>query len=146
MSGFVGRVSDTYVKDDLIKALKLIEFDDDDSTGVLFCDNKNCAVHRIVGKVDDLVPLIPEKTNGKLGIGHIRNSTYMRQSLKNVYPIMSENDEVSLIVHGLIDNVGPLRRKLIRRGFNFKTESAIEVVANLIEENLRNGVKSLEAL
>lgn len=146
MSGFVGRVSDTYVKDDLIKALKLIEFDDDDSTGILFCDNKNCAVHRIVGKVDDLVPLIPEKTNGKLGIGHIRNSTYMRQSLKNVYPIMSENDEVSLIVHGLIDNVGPLRRKLIRRGFNFKTESAIEVVANLIEENLRNGVKSLEAL
>ena len=146
MSGFVGRVSHENVKKDLIRALKVIQFDDDDSTGVLFCAKKKCEVYRTVGKVDDLIPLIPVSVDGKLGIGHTRWSTYTKQKITNVYPISSQNEEVTLIIHGLIDNVAPLRRKLIRRGFTFKSESAIEVVANLIEDHIKRGLDNIEAL
>ncbi len=146
MSGFVGRVSHENVKEDLIRALKVIQFDDDDSTGVLFCAKNKCEAYRTVGKVDDLIPLIPASVDGKLGIGHTRWSTYTRQKITNVYPISSENEEVTLIIHGLIDNVAPLRRKLIRRGFTFKSESAIEVVANLIEDHIKRGLDNIEAL
>lgn len=146
MSGFVGRVSHENVKKDLIRALKVIQFDDDDSTGVLFCAKKKCEVYRTVGKVDDLIPLIPVSVDGNLGIGHTRWSTYTKQKITNVYPISSQNEEVTLIIHGLIDNVAPLRRKLIRRGFTFKSESAIEVVANLIEDHIKRGLDNIEAL
>lgn len=146
MSGFIGLVSNKNVKNAILKALKILQFNDDDSTGVLFCGEKVFDVHRVVGKVDDLIPLIPSDADGTLGIGHTRWSTYTTHYLKNVYPIMSQNKKVSLIIHGLIDNVIPLRRKLIKRGFQFKTDSAIEVVANLIEENMAKGQNSLKAL
>ncbi len=145
MSGIIGRASDSNVKECLLKALKILEFNDDDSTGILLCDGKRCDSFRIVGKVNDLIPLIPADVDGKIGIAHTRWSTYTKQSLEKVYPISSQNGLVSLIIDGLIDNVAPIRRKLVRRGFEFKTDSAIEVVANLIEENLSNGAKSIDA-
>lgn len=146
MSGFIGRVSSSNVKNHILKALKLLQFKDDDSTGVLFCSNGACYVNRVVGKYDDLIPTIPSDADGTLGIAHTRWSTYTKQTIENVYPIHSQNEFVSLIIHGLIDNIQSLKRKLIKRGYTFRTNSAVEVVANLIEYYSANNETPLSAL
>lgn len=134
MSGFIGRVSKEPVRDHVLKALRVLQFDDHDSTGLIFGSRHGCKRHRVVGKVDDLIKKMPKTENGKVAIAHTRWSTYTKQEIENVYPIVSQNKYVSLIITGLIDNVLMIRRKLGKRGYVFKSESAIEVVANLIEE------------
>ncbi len=133
MSGFVGRVSRKLVKNEILKSLRILQFKDDDSTGILLVNNGVSSLYRVVGNVDDLIEEVPEEADGTLSIAHTRWSTYAHQVIENVYPIVSQNGEVSVIVHGLIDNIQTLRRKLVRQGYSFKSKSANEVVANLME-------------
>ena len=146
MSGFIGRVSESAVKERLLSGLKLLQFKDDDSTGVLFCNKDGKHLYRVVGQVSDLIPLIPEDVDGYLGIGHTRWSTYTRQVLENVYPLSSETGYVTLVVNGLIDNIQMIKRRLIKRGYSFRSNSAVEVVANLIEDNARENEEPIRAL
>lgn len=133
MSGFVGRVSRKLVKNEILKSLRILQFKSDDSTGILLVKNGKNHLIRVVGTVDDLIKKIPAEIDGHLSIAHTRYSTYAHQVIENVYPIVSQNEEVSVIVHGLIDNILTLRRKLVRNGYIFKSKSANEVVANLLE-------------
>ena len=140
MSGFVGRVSRKLVKNEILKSLRILQYKEDDSTGILFASSTKSSLYRVVGKVDDLVKQIPEDVDGHLSIAHTRYSTYAHQVIENVYPIVSQNGEVCVIVHGLIDNIQTLRRKLMRHGYVFKSKSANEVVANLMESYSRGKV------
>lgn len=146
MSGFIGRISENNVKSHILKALKVLQFKDDDSTGVLLCGSKKCEIYKTVGQLKDLLPLIPAEEDGCIGIGHTRWSTYTRQTLDNVYPIHSQNKLLSLVVHGLVDNILSIKRKLVKKGYDFKSKSAVEVVANLVEDSIKEGTSYLEAL
>ena len=146
MSGFIGRVGNSCVKEKLLSALNLLQFKDDDSTGVLFCNKEGQHLYRVVGKVDELVTLIPEEVDGYMGIAHTRWSTYMHQVLENVYPLSSENGYVTLVVNGLIDNIQMIKRRLVKRGYSFRSSSAVEVVANLIEDGAVENEDPLRAL
>ncbi|OQC50413.1 MAG: Glutamine--fructose-6-phosphate aminotransferase (isomerizing) [Tenericutes bacterium ADurb.Bin024] len=146
MSGFIGRIGNSFVKEKILSGLNLLQFKDDDSTGVLFCNKAGHHLYRVVGKVPDLLTLIPEEIDGYMGIGHTRWSTYMHQVLENVYPLSSENGYVTLVVNGLIDNIQMIKRRLIKRGYNFRSNSAVEVVANLIEDGAVENEDPLRAL
>lgn len=81
-----------------------------------------------------------------MGIAHTRWSTYMHQVLENVYPLSSENGYVTLVVNGLIDNIQMIKRRLVKRGYSFRSSSAVEVVANLIEDGAVENEDPLRAL
>ena len=134
MSGFIGRVGNS-CKKKLLSALNLLQFKDDDSQE-FFCNKEGQHLYRVVGKVDELVTLIPEEVDGYMGIAHTRWSTYMHQVLENVYPLSSENGYVTLVVNGLIDNIQMIKRRLVKRGYSFESSSAVEVVANLMKTAL----------
>ena len=133
MSGFICRVSHQLVKEKTLNSLQILRYKDDDSTGIVFAEPNSCKRFRVVGDIDDLKATIPDNIDGHTAMGHTRWSTYQQQIVENVYPINSENEKVTVIVHGLIDNILSIKRKLLRQGYRFESTSANEVVANLIE-------------
>lgn len=146
MSGFIGRVSTNLVKKEILSAVKILQFKDDDSTGVMICTNQDCHKFRVAGQLDELLPKIEESIDGHLGIASTRWSTHPRQVKENVYPINSQKGTVELIVHGLADNIVPLKRKLKAKGIVFKSDSAVEVLANFLEMHLESGLTPQQAL
>ena len=146
MSGFICRVSHQLVKEKTLHSLQILRYKDDDSTGIIFASPKGCPRFRVVGNVDDLKAIIPDEIDGYTAMGHTRWSTYQHQIVENVYPINSEQQKVTVIVHGLIDNILSIKRKLLRQGYRFESTSANEVVANLIESFIDESPSFLIAL
>lgn len=134
------------IKETLLRVLKRLEFNNHDSAGLCIGNNKECTAYRVVGKVDDLRKIVPEKVDGKFGVAHTRWSTYNEQVIENVYPIVSQNKIVSVVCNGLIDNILPVKKQLERRGYVFKTKSAVEVLANLLEEVIEKKNEGIPAI
>lgn len=146
MSGFICRVSHQLVKTKILNSLALLRYQDDDSTGIVFAKPNAYKRFRVVGDINDLKALIPDEVDGYTAMSHTRWSTYQQQIVANVYPINSENEKVTVIVHGLIDNILMLKRKLVRQGYRFESTSANEVVANLIESFINDSGNYLDAI
>ena len=52
-----------------------------------------------------------------------------------------------MVIHnGIIENFLPLKQRLQKAGHEFKTETDTEVVAHLIEENMKDGTKFVDAV
>ncbi len=146
MSGFICRVSNNLVKEKVLNSLELLRYQDDDSTGIIFASPKGCRRYRVVGDIVALRKEIPDNIDGYVAMAHTRWSTYAKQIVENVYPISSEHHVVTVIVHGLIDNILTIKRRLERQGYKFETTSANEVVANLIDFYVQEGGAKLTKL
>ncbi len=147
MGGIVaGFKKDGKIKETLLKVLKRLEYDKYDSAGICLASNERCGSYRIVGTVDELSAVIPTEIDGNSGLAHTRWSTYTQQVVENVYPIVSQNNVVSVVCNGLIDNILPVKKQLIRRGYKFKTNSAVEVLANLLEEEILKANEGIPAI
>ncbi len=147
MGGIVaGFKNDGAVKETLLRVLKRLEYDKFDSAGLCIGSESRCSTYRIVGRVEQLEEIVPSEIDGNIGIAHTRWSTYTKQLVENVYPISSQNNIVNVVCNGLIDNVIPIKRQLMRRGYKFKTNSAVEVLANLLEEEILKANEGMPAI
>ncbi|HKK61956.1 MAG TPA: glutamine--fructose-6-phosphate transaminase (isomerizing), partial [Bacteroidales bacterium] len=68
-----------------------------------------------------------------VGIGHTRWATHGEPSDLNAHPHCSEKGLFTLIHNGIIENYSSLKKGLIEQGYNFKSDTDTEVLANLIE-------------
>lgn len=77
-----------------------------------------------------------KELSGNVGIGHVRYSTTGESKLENSQPFFTElGDGFIAIGHnGDIVNSGSLRKKLIEKGYEFKSDTDSEVVCYLIRE------------
>lgn len=147
MSGILAIVSkQTDVKERLLKGIKLLEFEKHDSTGISVLHEDCIKSFRVIGKVGDLRQNIPQEVDSHIGIAHTRDSLRNEQSIANVYPITSQNHKVTIVVNGMVDNIKVLKNQLIYRGYKFSTDSAVEIVANLLDEEILKGKNPLAAL
>src|SRR5215510_5578565 len=145
MCGIVGILGTKPVAEQLIDALKRLEYRGYDSAGVATLDHGVLGRRRAEGKLRALeTRLDREPLGGKIGIGHTRWATHGRPTESNAHP--HATDRVAVVHNGIIENFRELRERLIANGAKFRSETDTEVVAHLVTEEMNKGKKPIEAV
>lgn len=133
MCGIVGYIGSRDAYPILIQGLKRLEYRGYDSSGIALLNNEP-HVYKRKGKVSDLENFVAEKNiSGNIGIAHTRWATHGEPNDVNAHPHVSENGHFIIVHNGIIENYSILKKKLVDRGYHFKSETDTEVLANLIE-------------
>ncbi len=136
MCGIVGYYGPKDPKDVIMTGLKALEYRGYDSAGVSILDNGHFKRVRAEGKLSNLSEkLKTEKFTGHLGIGHTRWATHGKPSERNAHPHCVGG--VSLVHNGIIENYVELRKALIADGAVIESDTDSELVAHLIERQLK---------
>jgi glucosamine--fructose-6-phosphate aminotransferase (isomerizing) len=144
MCGIVGYIGYKNAYPILINGLKRLEYRGYDSAGIAI-QNGHLNIFKRKGKVSDLEKFVESvDTTGTIGMGHTRWATHGEPNDVNAHPHASMNGLFTIIHNGIIENYGTLKTRLIDRGYNFKSETDTEVLANLIEYIYLKGKVSAE--
>ena len=138
MCGIVGILGSEPVAEEIVEALKRLEYRGYDSAGVATLEGGRLTRRRAEGKLKNLEKrLAGEPLGGHSGIGHTRWATHGRPNEVNAHP--HATDKVAVVHNGIIENFKELREELQRKGHTFKTETDTEVVAHLVTHEMNNG-------
>src|SRR5512141_1727719 len=138
MCGIVGVLGKGPVAEQLVDALKRLEYRGYDSAGVATIANGALDRRRAEGKLRNLeTRLQKEPLLGNIGIGHTRWATHGKPTERNAHP--HATDRVAVVHNGIIENFRELREELEAKGIRFETETDTEVVAQLVGDALRRG-------
>lgn len=146
MCGIVGAVAQRDVAEILINGLHRLEYRGYDSAGVAVVD-PNHELHRVrcLGKVKALDEAVATKPLiGGTGIAHTRWATHGEPSEANAHPHTSGN--FAVVHNGIIENHEELRELLKSRGYVFNSQTDTEVIAHLVEWEMRTASTLLEAV
>ncbi|WP_295742350.1 glutamine--fructose-6-phosphate transaminase (isomerizing) [uncultured Haemophilus sp.] len=146
MCGIVGAVAQRDVAEILINGLHRLEYRGYDSAGVAVVD-PNHELHRVrcLGKVKALDEAVAVKPLiGGTGIAHTRWATHGEPSEANAHPHTSGN--FAVVHNGIIENHEELRELLKSRGYVFNSQTDTEVIAHLVEWEMRTASNLLEAV
>ena len=147
MCGIVGYVGDRPCRDLLIAGLEKLEYRGYDSAGVSVISDGEIASVRAVGNLANLRQAVEEhSSNGAgtvavaappatIGLGHTRWATHGRVTEENAHPHGDCEDEIHIVLNGIIENHAELRRDLQADGHEFTSETDAEIVSHLIERH-----------
>ncbi|WP_320819460.1 glutamine--fructose-6-phosphate transaminase (isomerizing) [Thalassolituus sp.] len=138
MCGIVGAVAQRDVVQILLEGLRRLEYRGYDSAGVAVINPAQELVRvRRMGKVQSLAAAInAEPVPGGTGIAHTRWATHGEPSEANAHPHVS--GDIAVVHNGIIENHEHLRRELQSQGYVFSSQTDTEVIAHLIERELRD--------
>ena len=146
MCGIVGAVAQRDVAEILINGLHRLEYRGYDSVGVAVV-NEHHELQRVrcLGKVKALDEAVSEKPLiGGTGIAHTRWATHGEPSETNAHPHASGT--FAVVHNGIIENHEELRELLKSRGYVFLSQTDTEVIAHLVEWEMRSTDSLLEAV
>ncbi len=147
MCGIIGYVGSRDVVPVLITGLKKLEYRGYDSAGIAVVNGQGVEVVRAEGKLSNLEAKLNDKPiRGTFGMGHTRWATHGKPNENNAHPHRDCTGQVVVIHNGIIENFLTLKQRLQSQHHQFKTETDTEVVAHLIEENLKGGTKFVDAV
>ncbi len=141
MCGIVGYIGERECVPILIEGLRRLEYRGYDSAGVAVLEpavggKTTTRVVRCRGKLANLENLLrTERPTGKTGMGHTRWATHGRPSDENAHP--HKSGLVSVVHNGIIENHAALRERLRSLGRTFSSETDTEIVAHLVDEELK---------
>lgn len=135
MCGIVGYLGKRDAYPILISGLKRLEYRGYDSAGVaLVSDDRSLNVFKTKGKVSDLESYCEDKdVSGVVGIAHTRWATHGEPSSQNAHPHYSSSRNLAIIHNGIIENYAEIKKKLIEKGVQFRSDTDTEVLVQLIE-------------
>ncbi|OBX87777.1 glutamine--fructose-6-phosphate transaminase (isomerizing) [Haemophilus haemolyticus] len=146
MCGIVGAVAQRDVAEILINGLHRLEYRGYDSAGVAVV-NEHHELQRVrcLGKVKALDEAVSEKPLiGGAGIAHTRWATHGEPSETNAHPHTSGT--FAVVHNGIIENHEELRELLKSRGYVFLSQTDTEVIAHLVEWEMRSTDSLLDAV
>ena len=147
MCGIVGYLGPSKAAPVLLSELKCLEYRGYDSAGVAVIEDGKLAVMKAAGKLANLETLLNDKRPGAtVGIGHTRWATHGVPNDQNAHPHMDCTSELAIVHNGIIENFQELREELMAKGHPFMSETDTEVVAHLIEEELKQKKDLLAAI
>ncbi len=139
MCGIVGVISNNNVNEKLFNGLANLEYRGYDSVGMCFINNDKLKIKKGVGKLEEVHKKVNFlKLNGNIGIGHCRWSTHGGVTEKNAHPHVDCKNKISIVHNGIIENYSELKEELFKKGHKFYSQTDTEVIAHLIEENLKD--------
>src|SRR5712672_747497 len=147
MCGIIGYIGGKEVVPVLIDGLRRMEYRGYDSAGVAVVNHGDVELRRSAGKLsrlEDVISLSP--LSGTYGIGHTRWATHGRPTEENAHPHRDCTGKIVVVHNGIIENYLDLKHELQRQGHTFVTETDTEIVAHLVEremkdDGLENGVR-----
>ncbi|MBO7353642.1 MAG: glutamine--fructose-6-phosphate transaminase (isomerizing) [Lachnospiraceae bacterium] len=133
ISGYIGRKSAAPI---VLEGLSKLEYRGYDSAGIAVRDgDHDFEVVKAKGRLKTLY----EKTDGgnslrgTCGIGHTRWATHGEPSETNAHPHLSDDYNVVGVHNGIIENYKELKDKLLRKGYNFYSQTDTEVAVKLVD-------------
>lgn len=134
--GFVGRSNALHI---IIPALYRLEYRGYDSAGISVLYENKIFVAKKKGKISALTTYLSEinfPTYSNIGIGHTRWATHGEPSDHNAHPHTDCRGEIAVIHNGIIENFAQIKNEL--KGHKFVSETDTEIIAHLIEEEMKN--------
>ncbi|MDO4344009.1 MAG: glutamine--fructose-6-phosphate transaminase (isomerizing) [Eubacteriales bacterium] len=140
MCGIVGYVGKNQAAPILLEGLTNLEYRGYDSAGLaMMHENAEGKNELEVVKAKGRLQVLREMTdNGKAlagtcGIGHTRWATHGEPSVGNSHPHFNSSRTIAVVHNGIIENYQPLKERLIRKGYEFQSETDTEVVVQLLD-------------
>ncbi len=136
MCGIIGYIGKRKALPILLKGLKNLEYRGYDSAGVAILSDK-LVIRKKAGKVDELAASVGE-IDGNIGIAHTRWATHGKVSDINAHPHVDCTGKIAIVHNGIIENYEELKQELEAKGHKFVSETDSEVIAHLIEEEMKH--------
>ena len=148
MCGIVGYIGDEQAAPILLNGLTKLEYRGYDSAGVAVYDGAKIRMEKVSGRLARLKELTDGGLTlpGTIGIGHTRWATHGSPSDTNAHPHFNSDRSIIVVHNGIIENYSALKQDLIRRGYEFVSETDTEVLAHLLDRYYRKYQNPLEAL
>ncbi len=149
MCGIVGYVGPKKeVVPIILEGLRRLEYRGYDSAGIAVGGNgAGLELRRAPGKLRNLEEIIRKSPiEGSYGIGHTRWATHGRPTEENAHPHRDCTGRIVVVHNGIVENYLELKRELIAEGHTFITETDTEVIAHLIEQEVRSAADSGKTL
>ena len=135
MCGIVGYVGKEQAAPILLDGLQRLEYRGYDSAGVAVFGPAGLQVKKSKGRLQVLKDLTHDGADlpGNLGIGHTRWATHGEPNDVNAHPQVSRSGRIAVVHNGIIENFSELKGQLLHKGYQFKSETDTEVVAQLLD-------------
>jgi glutamine---fructose-6-phosphate transaminase (isomerizing) len=138
MCGIIGYIGDKQVLPILIDGLRRLEYRGYDSAGVAAVHGGSIELRRSAGKLARLEEAIAvNPLDGEYGIGHTRWATHGRPTEENAHPHRDCTGRIVVVHNGIIENYLDLKKQLQKEGHAFVTETDTEIVAHLVEREMK---------
>ncbi len=135
MCGIVAYIGQKEAYPIIIKGLKRLEYRGYDSAGVALYNDDGLNIFKKQGKVANLEEFAADKnTSGTIGIGHTRWATHGEPNDTNAHPHASQGEDLAIIHNGIIENYDAIKRELITKGYEFRSDTDTEVLSYLIDD------------
>ena len=139
MCGIIGYLGSKPVVPILLEGLRKMQYRGYDSAGLAVIGSKGVSLRRSAGKLANLETVVStDPVNGTYGIGHTRWATHGRPTEENAHPHHDCTGRIVVVHNGIIENYLELKHELQTQGHAFETETDTEVIAHLVEREMRD--------
>jgi glucosamine--fructose-6-phosphate aminotransferase (isomerizing) len=139
MCGIIGYIGRQPVLPVLVEGLRRLEYRGYDSAGVALVNDGKLDVRRAAGKLANLEAVLASSPlAGSYGLGHTRWATHGRPTEENAHPHRDCSGRLVVVHNGIIENYLELKAMLEADGHTFVTETDTEIVAHLVEREMRS--------
>jgi len=132
--GIVGYIGRRQAAPLILEGLKKLEYRGYDSFGVATL-NTEIEIEKHKGRISEYSGAL--QLRGSIGIGHTRWATHGVPNDINAHPHMDCANRIALVHNGIIENYAELKKMLVGKGHQFRSETDTEVVVHLIEEEFK---------
>ncbi|WP_445613356.1 glutamine--fructose-6-phosphate transaminase (isomerizing) [Geobacillus sp. YF-1] len=144
MCGIVGYIGYQDVKEILLRGLEKLEYRGYDSAGIAVLNENGVHVFKEKGRIADLRRIVDPNVKATIGIGHTRWATHGAPSRVNAHPHQSASGRFTLVHNGVIENYEMLKRDYLA-DVEFRSDTDTEVIVQLVEQFVRDGLTTEEA-
>ncbi len=139
MCGIVGYVGGRKRRNSSCRELRRLEYRGYDSAGVATSTPPTgMQGTKSTGRIEHLDRLLAATPSpGSIGIGHTRWATHGPATDENAHPHYGGEGAVAVAHNGVIENYQSLKDRLIAEGYRFRSQTDTEVVAHLIDSQLK---------
>lgn len=138
MCGIFGFVSkDPLSNLAVAQGLKTLEYRGYDSWGIASKGQTKLNIEKHIGKLPDRFTSKFINAKSQLAIGHTRWATHGGVTTNNAHPHLDCSKTLALVHNGIFENYEEFKKKLLKKGHKFSSETDTEVIIHLIEDHMK---------